>query len=132
MNHKKLESRFAWQDVVADDKWAGWGWMQTCTVATGKVNIECIQQPALGNDRCMRLCVIALDQTTLIEYTDTGFVLREYVARLSFDAVIDRLRQVSSTPVHLATPELLKGLADDGLLVQVFGNQRRRRGQLTH
>ena len=46
-----------------DDKWAGWGWMQTCTVATGRVNIECVQQPALGNDRCMRLCLIALDQT---------------------------------------------------------------------
>ena len=132
MNSKNLESRFAWRDVVADDKWAGWGWMQTCTVATGKVNIECIPQPALGGDRSMRLCLIALDQATLIEYTDTGFVLREYVARLSFDAVIDRLRQVPSTPVHLAAPELLNGLADDDLLVQVFGNQRRRRGQLTH
>ena len=132
MNNKNLESRFAWRDVVADDKWAGWGWMQTCTVATGRVNIECIQQPALGSDRCMRLCLIALDQTTFIEYTDCGFVLREFVARLSFDAVIDRLRQVPSTPVHLAAPELLTGLADDGLLVQVFGNQRRRRGQFTH
>ena len=132
MNNKNLESRFAWRDVVADDKWAGWGWMQTCTVATGRVNIECIQQPALGSDRCMRLCLIALDQTTLIEYTDSGFVLREFVVRLSFDAVIDRLREVPSTPVHLAAPELLTGLADDGLLVQVFGNQRRRRGQLTH
>lgn len=80
----------------------------------------------------MRLCLIALDQTTLIEYTDSGFVLREYVARLSFDAVIDRLRHVQSTPLHLAAPELLDGLADDGLLVQVFGNQRRRRGQFTH
>ena len=132
MNNKNLESRFAWRDVVADDKWAGWGWMQTCTVATGKVNIECIPQPALGGDRSMRLCLIALDQATLIEYTDTGFVLREYVARLSFDAVIDRLRQVPSTPVHLAAPELLNALADEGLLVQIFGNQRRRRGQLTH
>ena len=132
MNNKNLESRFAWRDVVADDKWAGWGWMQTCTVATGRVNIECVQQPVLGNDRCMRLCLIALDQTTLIEYTDTAFVLREYVARLSFDAVIDRLRQVPSTPVHLAAPELLNALADEGLLVQIFGNQRRRRGQLTH
>ncbi|NMV38608.1 hypothetical protein [Ralstonia insidiosa] len=132
MNSKNLESRFAWRDVVADDKWAGWGWMQTCTVATGKVNIQCVQQPALGNDRCMRLCVIALDQTTLIEYTDSGLVLREYVARLPFDAVIDRLLQVSSTPVHLVAPELLRSLANDGLLTQLFGNQRRSRGQLTH
>lgn len=132
MNNKNLESRFAWRDVVADDKWAGWGWMQTCSVATGRVNIECVQQPALGNDRCMRLCVIALDQTTLIEYTDTGFVLREYVTRLSFDAVIERLLQVPSTPVHLVAPELLKSLTSDGLLTQLFGNQRRSRGQLTH
>lgn len=132
MNSNNLESRFAWRDVVADDKWAGWGWMQTCTVATGKVNIQCVQQPALGNDRCMRLCVIALDQTTLIEYTDSGFVLREYVALLPFDAVIDRLLQVSSTPVHLVAPELLRSLANDGLLIQLFGNQRRSRGQLTH
>lgn len=132
MNNKNLESRFAWQDVVADDKWAGWGWMQTCTVATGRVNIECVQQPALGNDRCMRLGLIALDQATLIEYTDTGFVLREYVVRLPFDAVIDRLLQVSSTPVHLVAPELLSSLANDGLLNQLFGNQRRSRGQLTH
>jgi hypothetical protein len=120
VNSKNLESRFAWRDVVADDKWAGWGWMQTCTVATGRVNIQCVQQPALGNDRCMRLCVIALDQTTLIEYTDSGFVLREYVARLPFDAVIDRLLQVSSTPVHLVAPELLMSLANDGLLTPTF------------
>ena len=80
----------------------------------------------------MRLCLIALDQTTLIEYTDSGFVLREYVARLPFDAVIDRLLQVSSTPVHLVAPELLRSLANDGLLIQLFGNQRRSRGQLTH
>ena len=110
MNNKNLESRFAWRDVVADDKWAGWGWMQTCTVATGRVNIECIPQPALGGDRCMRLCVIALDQATLIEYTDSGFVLREYVARLPIDAVIERLLQVPSTPVHLVAPELLQSL----------------------
>lgn len=132
MKTKNLESRFAWRDVVADDKWAGWGWMQTCTVATGKVNIECVPQPALGGDRSMRLGLIALDQATLIEYTDSGFVLREYVARLPFDAVIDRLLQVSSTPVHLVAPELLRGLANDGLLTQLFGNQRRSRGQLTH
>ena len=132
MNNKNLESRFAWRDVVADDKWAGWGWMQTCTVATGRVNIECVQQPVLGNDRCMRLCLIALDQTTLIEYTDPGFMLREYVAKLAFDPVVERLLQVRATPVHLAAPELLNALADDGLLVQIFGNQRRRRGQLTH
>ncbi|ASJ23182.1 hypothetical protein [Laribacter hongkongensis] len=132
MNSKNLESRFTWRDVVADDKWAGWGWMQTCTVATGRVNIECIPQPALGGDRCMRLCVIALDQTTLIEYTDSGFVLREYVARLPIDAVIERLLQVPSTPVHLVAPELLKSLSNDGLLTQLFGNQRRGRGQLTH
>lgn len=132
MNNKNLENRFAWRDVVEDDKWAGWGWMQTCTVATGRVNIECIQQPALGNDRCMRLCLIALDQTTLIEYTDSGFVLREYVARLSFDAVIERLLQVPSTPVHLVAPELLKSLSNDDLLIQLFGNQRRSRGKLTH
>ena len=132
MNNKNFESRFAWQDVVTDDKWAGWGWMQTCTVATGRVNIECVQQPALGNDRCMRLCVIALDQTTLIEYMDTGFVLREYVARLPFDAVIERLRQVPSTPVHLVATALLSSLANDGLLTQFFGNRRRCRGRLTH
>lgn len=132
MNNKNLESRFAWQDVVADDKWAGWGWMQTCTVATGKVNIECIPQPALGGDRSMRLGLIALDQATLIEYTDTGFVLREYVARLPLDAAIERLLQVPSTPVHLVAPEFLKSLANDGLLTQLFGNQRRSRGQLTH
>ena len=132
MTDKNLEALFAWRDVVANDKWAGWGWMQTCSVATGRVNIECVQQPVLGNDRCMRLCLIALDQTTLIEYTDSGFVLREYVARLPFDAVIDRLLQVSSTPVHLVAPELLRSLANDGLLIQLFGNQRRSRGQLTH
>jgi hypothetical protein len=132
MNNKNLESRFAWQDVVADDKWAGWGWMQTCTVATGKVNIECVPQPALGGDRSMRLGLMALDPATLIEYADSGFVLRKYVARLPFDAVIDRLLQVSSTPVHLVAPELLRSLANDGLLTQLFGNQRRSRGQLTH
>lgn len=132
MTTTNLEKRFAWRDVVADDKWAGWGWMQTCTVATGRVSIKCVQQPVLGNDRCMRLCVIALDQATLIEYTDAGFVLREYVARLSFDAVIERLLQVPSTPVHLVAPELLKSLSNDDLLIQLFGNQRRSRGQLTH
>lgn len=132
MNNKNLENRFAWRDVVEDDKWAGWGWMQTCTVATGRVNIECVQQPDLGNDRCMRLCLIALGQATLIEYTDSGFVLREYVARLPLDAVIERLLQVSSTPVHLVAPELLKSLSNDGLLTQFFGNQRRSHGQLTH
>lgn len=132
MNNKNLESRFVWQDVVTGDKWAGWGWMQTCTVATGRVNIECVQQPALGNDRCMRLCVIALDQATLIEYTDSGFVLREYVAWLPLDAVIERLLQVPSTPVHLVAPELLNSLSNDGLLTQFFGNQRRSRGQFKH
>lgn len=80
----------------------------------------------------MRLCLIALGQATLIEYTDSGFVLREYVARLPLDAVIERLLQVPSTPVHLVAPELLKSLSNDGLLTQFFGNQRRSRGQLTH
>lgn len=80
----------------------------------------------------MRLCVIGLDQTTLIEYTDSGFMLREYLARFPFDAVRERLLQVSSTLVHLVAPELLRSLANDGLLTQLFGNQRRSRGQLTH
>ena len=132
MNNKNLESRFAWRDVVADDKWAGWGWIQTCTVAVDRLNIDCVQQPVIGEVRAMRLRLLAANQTTLIEYTDPGFMLREYVAKLAFDPVVERLLQVRATPVHLAAQELLNGLADDGLLVQIFGNQRRRRGQLTH
>jgi len=132
MIEKSLQTRFAWQDVVADDKWAGWGWIQTCTVATGRVNIDCTRHPVLVGDRGMRLCLIAANQATLIEYTDTGFVLREYVVRLEFDAVVERLLQVRATQVHLVAPELLNGLANDGLLTQLFGNQRRGRAQLTH
>lgn len=132
MNDKDLQARFAWKDIVEDGKCAGWGWIQTCTVEAGRVHIDCIKQPVLEPDSLMKLHIVEASRVTLIDYMDTGFVLREYVARLAFDAVIERLLQVQATPVHLVAPELLNSLAHDGLLAQLFGNQRRRRGQLTH
>lgn len=127
-----LQKRFAWHDLVQNGKYAGWGWVQTCTVLNGRVLIECIKQPVLIPDRLMKLHVVEANHVTLIDYTDTGFMLMEYAAKVPFDAVIQRLQQVRSTPVHLVATELLDGLAKDGLLAQLFGNHRRCRGQLTH
>lgn len=80
----------------------------------------------------MKLHILAANHVTLIDYTDTGFVLRQYVANLPFTTVVRRLQQVTARPVHLVAQELLEGLAKEDVLIQLPGHQRRRRGLLTH
>jgi hypothetical protein len=101
--------------------------------------LECKRQggirksvPQFMSSLGMKLHIVAADYVTLIDYIDTGFVLHEFVASHPFDAVIAILRQVRATPVHLAAPELLGSLAKNGVLNQLFGNQRRRHGQRPH
>lgn len=124
--------KFAWSDVVENGQCKGWGWIQNCILREGKVEIDCLQVPETMPGKGMKLHITAAHHVTLIDYTDTGFVLHEYVAGLPFEAVLTRLRRVRATSVHLVASELLDDLAKDGLLTQLFGNQRRHRDQFTH
>lgn len=131
MKNESLQHKFAWRDVIEGNSYEGWGWSQNCTVRDGKVEIDCLQLPSMLGVG-MKLHVTAAEGVTLLDYTDTGFVLHEYVAQLPFEAVVTRLLNVRATPVHLAAPELLSALSKEGLLTQLAAPQRRRRGQLTH
>ncbi|MCW2312061.1 hypothetical protein [Rhodoferax antarcticus] len=132
MTNASLQKKFAWSDVVENGQCKGWGWIQNCMLREGKVEIDCIQVPETMPGHGMKLHITAAQYVTLLDYTDSGFVLHEYVAGLAFEAVLTRLRHVRATQVHLVASELLNGLAKDGLLSQLFGNQCRRGGQFTH
>ena len=132
MTNASLQKKFAWSDVVENGQCKGWGWIQNCTLREGKIEIDCLQMPETMPGMGMKLHITATDYVTLIEYTDSGFVLREYVTRLPFEAVVTRLRHVQATQVHMIASELLNALAKDGVLTQLFDNQCRRGGQFTH
>ncbi len=136
MKNAELRRKFTWHDVVADGKWVGWGWAQSCTVNDHSVDIDCVQVPEPEPDILptigMRLHIESADRVTWIKYVDSGFALHEYVVKLPFESVLIRLMNVVSAPVHQAAAELLSGLSKDGLLTLQVGSQRRRRGQLTH
>lgn len=132
MMNESLQKKFVWRDVVIEgNSYEGWGWSQNCTVFGDKVQIDCLQLPSIFGTG-MKLHIAAAHHVTRIDYTDTGFILHEYVAQLPFEAVVTRLLNVQAAPVHLAASELLSALAKEGLLTQLAGAQRRCRGQLTH
>lgn len=137
MTRTSLQERFAWRDVIDEGEYCrGWGWLQSCMLGEGKVEIDCLQMPTNTLARGMKLHISRAYDVTLIDYIDTGFVLHSYMARLTFEGVLTRLWHVESTPVHMVALELLNGLSKDGfprLLTQLVDNQqRRRRGQFKH
>lgn len=128
----QLTSKFTWSDIVAEGKWAGWGWQQYCTVDQDRIDIDCRCVPELTAGRGMRLQLTAAHTLTLIDHVDAGFTHHAYVARLPFEAVVARLLAVRSPQVQLAASELLEGLAREGVLDRLHGDQRRHRAHFTH
>ncbi len=128
----QLTSKFTWSDIVAEGKWAGWGWQQYCTVDQDRIDIDCRRIPELTAGSGMRLQLTAAHQLTLIDHVDAGFIHHVYVAKLPFEAVAARLLAVRSAQVQLAASELLEDLARQGMLHRLHGVQRRHRAHFTH
>lgn len=129
---EQLTSKFTRSDIVAEGKWAGWGWQQRCTVDQARIDIDCRRVPELTTGRGMRLQLTAAHHLTLIDHVDAGFTHHAYVAKLPFGAVAARLLAVRSAQVQLAASELLEGLLREGVLDRLHGNQRRYRAHFTH
>lgn len=130
MSGMNLEQRFSWSDTV--EQKIVWGWVQTCVVKRGRIDIECAGQPHFPGGRVMSLRIFAIQGGSLIDYVDTGYALRQYYVSISFNEVVDLLERVQSTPVHLVAAELLDGLAKIGVLSIISGNSKKPRRKAAH